>query len=125
MDAHADEGPSNAVILHEDKQYYPTAAQVYGEDVETMVQDEDAQPLTQPIIAPVEQKKFSIEEADLPPVYFDRGFMSDLMNYPEQIRNVALAGHMHHGKTAFLDMLVLETHDITDRLDKRIGEATR
>ncbi|KAK4097917.1 P-loop containing nucleoside triphosphate hydrolase protein [Parathielavia hyrcaniae] len=117
-----DEGPSNAVILHEDKQYYPTAAQVYGEEVETMVQEEDAQPLTQPIIAPIEQKKFSIEEADLPPVYFDRGFMTDLMNFPNQIRNVALAGHLHHGKTAFMDMLVLETHAINDRLERRTGK---
>ena len=117
-----DEGPSNAVVLHEDKQYYPTAAQVYGEGVETMVQEEDAQPLTQPIIAPIEQKKFSIEEADLPPVSFDRSFMTDLMNFPDQIRNVALAGHLHHGKTAFMDMLVLETHAITDRLDKRTGK---
>jgi U5 small nuclear ribonucleoprotein component len=118
----SDEGPSNAVVLHEDKQYYPTAQQVYGEDVETMVQEEDAQPLTQPIIAPVEQKKFTIQEADLPPVFFDRSFMTDLMNYPEQIRNIAFAGHLHHGKTAFMDMLVLETHDITDRLEKRTGK---
>jgi U5 small nuclear ribonucleoprotein component len=117
-----DEGPSNAVILHEDKQYYPTAQQVYGEDVETMVQEEDAQPLTQPIIAPVEQKKFTIQEADLPPVFFDRSFMTDLMNFPEQIRNIAFAGHLHHGKTALMDMLVLETHDITDRLEKRTGK---
>jgi len=117
-----DEGPSNAVVLHEDKQYYPTAAQVYGEGVETRVEEEDAQPLTQPIIAPVEQKKFSIQEDDLPPVLFDRGFMADLMNYPDQIRNVALAGHLHHGKTAFMDMLVLQTHAIADRLDKRTGK---
>ena len=116
-----DEGPSNAVVLHEDKQYYPTAQQVYGADVETMVQEEDAQPLTQPIIAPVEQKKFTIQEADLPTVYFDRNFMTDLMNYPEQIRNIAFAGHLHHGKTALMDMLVLETHDLSDMLDKRIG----
>ncbi|KAL1836690.1 hypothetical protein VTJ49DRAFT_4784 [Mycothermus thermophilus] len=117
-----DEGPANAVILYEDKQYYPTAAQVYGEGVETLVQEEDAQPLTQPIVAPVEQKKFSIEEADLPQVYFDRTFMADLMNFPEQIRNVAFAGHLHHGKTAFVDMLVLETHAISDRLEKRTGK---
>ncbi|EMR67913.1 putative 116 kda u5 small nuclear ribonucleoprotein component protein [Eutypa lata UCREL1] len=115
------EGPSNAVVLHEDKQYYPTAQQVYGEDVETMVQEEDAQPLTQPIIAPVDTKKFSIEEADLPPVFFDRSFMTDLMNFPDQIRNIAFAGHLHHGKTAFMDMLVMETHDIADRLEKRMG----
>ncbi|KAK7718573.1 hypothetical protein SLS64_002529 [Diaporthe eres] len=117
-----DDGPSNAVVLHEDKQYYPTAAQVYGEGVETLVQEEDAQPLTEPIIAPVEQKKFTVEEADLPPVFFDRSFMTDLMNFPEQTRNVALAGHLHHGKTAFMDMLVLETHDINDRLEKRTGK---
>jgi len=121
-DFQLDEGPSNAVVLHEDKQYYPTAQQVYGADVETMVQEEDAQPLTQPIIAPVEQKKFTIQEADLPTVYFDRNFMTDLMNYPEQIRNIAFVGHLHHGKTAFMDMLVLETHDLNDKLDKRIGK---
>ncbi|OAQ78021.1 elongation factor 2 [Purpureocillium lilacinum] len=116
-----DDGPSNAVILHEDKQYYPTAEQVYGEDVDTRVEEVDAQPLTEPIIAPVEVKKFNIEEADLPPVFYDRTFMTDLMNFPEQTRNIVLAGHLHHGKTAFMDMLVMETHDIADRLDKRSG----
>ncbi|TLS23190.1 uncharacterized protein PpBr36_05708 [Pyricularia pennisetigena] len=114
--------PSNAVVLHEDKQYYPSAQQVYGEDVETMVQEEDAQPLTQPIIAPVETKKFTVEEADLPPVFFDRSFMADLMRYPEQTRNIAFAGHLHHGKTSFMDMLVLETHDIGEKLEKRTGK---
>lgn len=78
--------------------------------------------MSEPIIAPVTQKKFNIEEADLPPVFFDREFMTDLMNYPEQIRNVAFAGHLHHGKTALMDMLVLQTHDITDRLEKRVGK---
>lgn len=116
------EGPSTAIVLHEDKQYYPSARQVYGEEVEVLVQEEDAQPLSEPIIAPVEVKKFNIEEADLPYVFFDRSFMADLSNFPDQIRNVALAGHMHHGKTAFMDMLVLETHDLKDRLEKRVGK---
>lgn len=116
-----DEGPSNAVILHEDKQYYPTAQQVYGPGVETLVQEEDAQPLSQPIIAPIRQKKFAVQEADLPPVHFSRNFMTDLMNFPEQIRNVAFAGHLHHGKTALMDMLVMQTHDIQDRLEKNTG----
>ncbi|KAF2187606.1 P-loop containing nucleoside triphosphate hydrolase protein [Zopfia rhizophila CBS 207.26] len=116
-----DDGPSNAVILHEDKQYYPSASDVYGPDVEVLVQEEDTQSLAQPIIAPVVQKKFTVQEADLPPVYFQRDFMTDLMNYPEQIRNIAIAGHLHHGKTAFMDMLVMETHDIQDRLDKKKG----
>jgi 116 kDa U5 small nuclear ribonucleoprotein component len=116
-----EDGPSNAVILHEDKQYYPTAQQVYGPDVETMVQEEDAQPLTQPIIAPVTQKKFQVQEADLPPVFYSREFMTDLLSFPEQIRNIAFAGHLHHGKTALMDMLVLQTHDLQERLDKKVG----
>ena len=118
-----DESQSNAVILHEDKQYYPTAQQVYGADVETLVQEEDAQPLTQPIIAPVERKKFQVQEADLPEVNYSREFMSDLMAFPEGIRNIAIAGHLHHGKTAFVDMLVMQTHqDLQARLEKRIGK---
>ncbi|GAQ12047.1 116 kDa U5 small nuclear ribonucleoprotein component [Aspergillus lentulus] len=116
------EGPSNAVVLHEDKQYYPSAKQVYGDDVETLVQEEDSQPLSQPIIAPVQQKKFSIEEAELPPVHFSREFMTDLLSFPSQIRNIALVGHLHHGKTAFMDMLVTQTHDLTERLEKRVGK---
>jgi len=116
-----EDGPSNAVVLHEDKQYYPTAQQVYGPGVETMVQEEDTQPLSQPIIAPVVQKKFVVQEADLPPVHFARDFMTDMMNFPEQIRNIAFAGHLHHGKTALMDMLVLQTHDINERLEKRTG----
>lgn len=115
------EGPSNAVVLHEDKQYYPSAQQVYGTDVETLVQEEDTQPLSEPIIAPVQEKKFAIEEAELPPVYFSREFMTDLLNFPDQTRNVAVVGHLHHGKTAFMDMLVKQTHDLSERLEKRTG----
>ncbi|KAI4163758.1 MAG: hypothetical protein LQ342_002531 [Letrouitia transgressa] len=120
MDIDEDE-PSNAVVLHEDKQYYPTAQQTYGGGVETMVQEEDTQPLTQPIIAPIKQKKFIIQEADLPPVLFSRDFMTDLMNFPDHLRNIAFAGHLHHGKTALMDMLVLQTHDINKREDKKTG----
>ncbi|PSN63506.1 elongation factor 2 [Corynespora cassiicola Philippines] len=116
-----DEGPSNAVILHEDKQYYPSASDVYGPDVEVLVQEEDTQTLAQPIIEPVVQKKFNIQEADLPPVHFSRELLTDLTNYPEQVRNIVIAGHLHHGKTAFMDMLVMETHDIQDRLDAKKG----
>lgn len=114
-------GPSNAVVLHEDKQYYPTAQQVYGAEVETLVHEEDAQPLSEPIIKPVEQKKFAVQEVDLPTVYYSRNFMSDLLSFPEQVRNIAFAGHLHHGKTALMDMLVMQTHDLAERLEKRRG----
>ncbi|KAK9352336.1 P-loop containing nucleoside triphosphate hydrolase protein [Lipomyces doorenjongii] len=120
-----DNEPTTAVVLHEDKQYYPTAEEVYGPDVEAMVQEEDTQPLSEPIIAPIKVKKFAVEEADLPGVTFSREYMMDLMNFPEQIRNVAIAGHLHHGKTALMDMLIQETHDVKDFTGKRLGEQIR
>jgi U5 small nuclear ribonucleoprotein component len=43
----------NQVVLAEDKKYYPTVEEVYGPGVETLVNDEDEQPLEQPIIKPV------------------------------------------------------------------------
>nr|CDI53701.1 probable ribosomal elongation factor EF-2 [Melanopsichium pennsylvanicum 4] len=105
-----DEGASNAVVLHEDKQYYPSASEVYGDDVETMVQEEDAQPLSVPIVEPVKIRRFAVREEGLPETRFDRSFMSSLMNMPDMVRNVAVAGHLHHGKTSLLDTLVYETH---------------
>lgn len=40
-----DVNPGMSVVLHEDKKYYPTAEEVYGPDVETLVMEEDAQAL--------------------------------------------------------------------------------
>lgn len=46
--------------------------------------------------------------------------MIDLMNYPSMIRNVMVAGHIHHGKTSLLDMLVFETHQLTYDVDQPV-----
>ncbi|ORX58889.1 P-loop containing nucleoside triphosphate hydrolase protein [Hesseltinella vesiculosa] len=102
--------PENQVVLHEDKKYYPSAEEVYGKEVETLVQEEDTQPLSEPIIKPVEIRKFIVQETDLPPTTYRKEFMMDLMNMPELTRNIAVVGHLHHGKTSFLDMLVADTH---------------
>lgn len=98
------------VVLHEDKKYYPTAEEVYGPEVETIVQEEDTQPLTEPIIAPVKKKKFAMTEQDLPATSYNMEFLADLMDTPELIRNVTLCGHLHHGKTSFVDCLIEQTH---------------
>ncbi|KAI0800778.1 Calreticulin family-domain-containing protein [Fomes fomentarius] len=100
-------------VLHEDKKYYPSASEVYGEDVETLVQEEDAQPLSEPIVAPVKVRKWTVEEKDMPETRFDKGFLLNMTALPEFIRNVAVVGHLHHGKTALMDMLVFETHKLT------------
>ncbi|GAA27777.2 116 kDa U5 small nuclear ribonucleoprotein component [Clonorchis sinensis] len=99
---------SLAVVLHEDKKYYPSAIEVYGPDVETLVQEEDAQPLTQPLVEPVRHKKFAYTEASIPRTTYDPEFLADLMDCPDLIRNVVLCGHLHHGKLRYTDFLHME-----------------
>lgn len=43
-----------------------------------------------------------------------------MTHYPEMVRNVAVVGHLHHGKTALLDMLVSETHKLVWDADKPV-----
>ncbi|KAK7167517.1 hypothetical protein R3I94_001798 [Phoxinus phoxinus] len=105
-----EEGGGMEVVLHEDKKYYPTAEEVYGPEVETIVQEEDTQPLTEPIIKPVKLKQFTLMEQELPATVYDMEFLADLMDSSELIRNVTLCGHLHHGKTCFVDCLIEQTH---------------
>ncbi|KAE8750608.1 hypothetical protein FOCC_FOCC002588 [Frankliniella occidentalis] len=108
-DADMDVAPM-AVVLHEDKQYYPSAAEVFGPEVETIVQEEDTQALTTPLIAPLKEHKFQVKEQQLPETIYSMEFLADLMDTPTLIRNVALVGHLHHGKTTFVDCLMQQTH---------------
>jgi len=112
-------GSETAIILHEDKKYYPSAEETYP-NTEIRVEDEDTMPLTEPIIAPIKIKKFEILEQNLPPTTYSKEFLVDLMAYPELIRCVAIAGHLHHGKTTFMDMLIQQTHPQTFSLDKEL-----
>ena len=52
-----------------------------------------------PIIAPVKQKKFEVEEREALPTRYSAEFLASLLATPELIRNVAVVGHLHHGKT--------------------------
>ncbi|KAE8266264.1 hypothetical protein A4X09_0g6086 [Tilletia walkeri] len=123
-----DEASSNAVILHEDKKYYPTANETYGDDVEALVQEEDTQGINVPIIEPVKTRKFAIGEGgeDVPEPRFDREFMANLLGFPEHVRNVAVVGNLHHGKTSLMDMLLFESHRMEINMDKdtRYTDAT-
>lgn len=153
--------PQNQIVLHEDKKYYPTAEEVYGEGVEALVEEEDTQPLTEPIVQPLKTKKFQLEEKDLPTTRFRKQYvfnldvvysctfsisvvvisrnfdltgdfyvlicvdfvntvtryMYDLMAFPPRVRNVAIVGHLHHGKSSIMDMLVNETHEKNLNID--------
>jgi U5 small nuclear ribonucleoprotein component len=43
-----------------------------------------------------------------------------LMSYQESVRNVCVVGHLHHGKTALMDMLVYETHQMDWDVDRPV-----
>ncbi|CAB3387422.1 Hypothetical predicted protein [Cloeon dipterum] len=110
-DGNVDDEPAPmAVVLHEDKKYYPLASEVYGPDVETIVQEEDTQALDKPLIEPVKKHKFQVKEQDLPETVYNMEFLADLMDTSHLIRNVAIVGNLHHGKTNFVDCLVEQTH---------------
>ena len=110
--------PSTAVALPTagstalGKQYYPSAEQLYGGETEVIVGDEDAQPIEQPLIAPVRVKQWGLSESDLPHCTWDWRFMAGMMDHPTLIRHTALIGALHSGKTALLDLLIHHTHTL-------------
>jgi hypothetical protein len=137
-----------------------------------MVQEEDTMMLTEPIIAPVIDKKFAKTDDSLPDTKYSKEcvkllppfvhrlfraipsgrdlptgtrtgtlvlrflvdlhllregtvwltvnstalpllrYLADMMDLPDLIRNVTLCGHLEHGKTTFMDMLVEQTHEV-------------
>lgn len=88
---HSDAEPGTAIVLAEDKKYYPTADEVYGQETETLVMEEDAQPLEVPIIAPVVSKKMEkLLDAPLA-THYSNEFLATLSTNPELIRNVAVS----------------------------------
>lgn len=50
---------------------------------------------------------------------FSSRFLADLMDTPTLIRNVALVGHLHHGKTTFVDCLIRQTHPQFENNEER------
>lgn len=66
--------------------------------------------LNVPIIAPIKHKKFSILNETAPDTTYQKEYLLELLQFPEFIRNVALVGNLHHGKTTFLDTLIEQTH---------------
>jgi len=112
MEEETENFSENQIVLAEDKKYYPTAREVYGEEVETIVQEEDTQPLSQPIIEPVRTKIFERVEREIPKTTYSKEYLANIAANAALVRNVAVVGHLHHGKTSLLDTLIRQTHEI-------------
>ena len=123
-----DVNEETAIVLGEDKKYYPTAEEVYGADTETLVENEDAQPLEQPIIAPIKVKNIeasgqrltggsvgaqvSAQDAEVS-MKVSEEFLLGLARETRRMgRNVCVVGQLHHGKTTLFDMLLEQSHDV-------------
>ena len=84
-------------MLNEDKNYYPEAEEIFP-GVETLVMEEDAQPITEPIVAPMVKRDFDIVEKKIPETNFDYDFMAGMMTRPELIRNVNIIYYQNFHK---------------------------
>eukprot|EP00605_Chrysophyceae_sp_TOSAG23-4_P000149 GSChrysophyteH1.ASY1.ANO1.172.1 assembled CDS len=83
-----DEG--NQIVLAEDKQYYPEADEVYP-GVKTVLVDEDAQDVDEPIVNPMKVHNFSVLEKEPPKLKYSVDFMQSLMDNPSLVRNIAVS----------------------------------
>lgn len=114
--------PSNyEIVLHEDKQIYQDSTEIYGDEVEIMVEQEDTQPIEEPIIKYSKKRYWDTWEKEIPELTFNFDYAMSTMENPNYIRNIAICGHLHHGKTALMDMFVKQTHskyrDFSGRVD--------
>lgn len=116
--------PSNAIVLHEDKEHYASAAETFGEDVRTAVLDEDAMDLETPIVEPIVHKSHAAPEDfffnsnknknsknnNLNYIYSDEFLTGIISNDTTKTRrSLAIIGHLHHGKTSLVDALLEPT----------------
>jgi U5 small nuclear ribonucleoprotein component len=101
------------VVLHEDKKYYPEMGEVY-KGAETLIMEEDAQDISEPMVKQIKPKEFDLVEKKMPKMFTSKTFMANLSKNPQLIRNIALVGHLHHGKSMFMDILVEQTHQMDD-----------
>lgn len=110
-----DENPL-PIVLHEDKKYYPSSSQIFGNQVECIVQEEDIQPLSEPTIKFPKEHKYSLNVKA--PSKFDAKFFELLDPILERKRNLVVMGGLHHGKTMFIDMLMKYIYENELNIDK-------
>ena len=115
------------VTLNEEKELYKDADELFP-NIENLVMEEDAQPITVPIISPKKENKLDLFETKMPNLNFNLDFLSHLMTQPKLIRNIAVVGSLLHGKTTFMDMIIHYTHNnynVIKYLDNREDEQKR
>lgn len=82
----------------------------FGPDVETIYATQDTLEPEAPIVKPLRDEKFKIEEQNLPKTTYSKQYLWNLLHIPSKTHNVTICGGLYSGKTSFVDLLVKETH---------------
>eukprot|EP01061_Rhynchopus_euleeides_P005991 TRINITY_DN1506_c0_g2_i1.p1 TRINITY_DN1506_c0_g2~~TRINITY_DN1506_c0_g2_i1.p1 ORF type:complete len:521 (+),score=218.69 TRINITY_DN1506_c0_g2_i1:132-1694(+) len=111
----------SALVLHEDKSYYPSNEEVYGKDTQVLVGEEDTQPIEVPIIAPkVDKELHAKTKSKGKKQRHQESYIGFVAGQPTLVRNMCLIGNHAHGKTTFMDYLLGESGRVCDmRLDEQ------
>ena len=143
--------PLSAIVLHEDKEHYRSAADTYGPGVAAAVLDEDALGLDVPIVEPVRTGRTGMaadirggdgefgtaplagggDGDDGPEELVSEEYLASLLGEGSALarRGVALVGGPHCGKTTLVDLLIEQTRasgpDALGPLASHEGQALR
>ncbi|CAK7896412.1 pre-mRNA-splicing factor Snu114p [[Candida] anglica] len=94
-----------------------TLQSTFGEGVETIISRPFDAMVDEPVIKPKIVKELKVEvsttidDKSLPEVTFSRDYLQQISHtVPDRIRNVAIVGGLHSGKTTLVDLFILHTH---------------
>lgn len=84
----------------------------FGPKVETIIVKPTAGGQDEAVIRPEKEKKLRfVLDSNLPELVYSREYMLQTMqSLPERIRNIAIVGNFHSGKTSLVDLFVYQTH---------------
>ncbi|KAJ9095884.1 hypothetical protein QFC19_007373 [Naganishia cerealis] len=105
-----DNDNSMAITRNEGKQV--GLKSTFGPEVETIIVKPTMEQKDEPVILPDIQKKLRLVlDESLPEVVYSREYMLQTMSsLPERIRNIAVIGNFHSGKTSLIDLFIHQTH---------------
>lgn len=120
-----DEGTNNGALVKTDNLLDAFEA------AETIFVDQTSTGTDQPVIKPIVTTKtleYKCIDDELPQTTYPKDYLVSLgHSQPERIRNVAVVGGLHVGKTSLIDLLVMETHPEVrpSRRNEQNGKPTR
>lgn len=101
--------------------------EAYEDDVEVLVETEDNQDPSIPLVEVAndhvkgpEYTVFTHLRKNVPSTTYDREYMMAMLAIPERIRNVAVIGPLHSGKTSLVDLMVVEAHEHLPHLTRNV-----